>query len=126
MATIQLASSTSFPVGTTTLPSGAPWTVPAGVNGVDGSVSAGPMPDPATTFDGQIQLDRLDGNGFVAVGGVSGTGGMGSLTKGGPADTPISISSHVFIELKQGWKMRLVATVAGPSSVTASASLTTF
>jgi hypothetical protein len=126
VATIPLASSTSFPVGVTTLPAGNPWTVPAGVNGVDGSVSAGPMADPATTFDGEIQLDRLDGNGFVAVGGISANGGLSPTVKGGPGTTPVSVTSHVFIGLKQGWQMRLVVTVTGPAAVTASASLTTF
>jgi hypothetical protein len=126
VATIPLASSISFPVGTTTLPAGAPWTVPAGTNGVDGSVSAGPMSNPATTFDGQIQLDRLDGRGWVAVGGISGNGGLIPTTKGGPATTPVTITSVVHINLQPGWQMRLVATVTGPAAVTASASLTTF
>jgi hypothetical protein len=126
VATIPLASSISFPVGTTTLPAGAPWTVPAGVAGVDGSVTAGPMSNPATFFDGQIQLDRLDGRGFVAVGGISGNGGMNSSGKGGPLDKPVVLTSDVFINLQPGWKMRLVATVTGPTAVTASASLTTF
>jgi hypothetical protein len=124
--TIDLAKSQSFPPGTTTLPPGQPWTVPAGVAGVDGYVSAGPMGDPATTFRGEIQLDRGDGNGFVAVGGISGNGGLVESVPGGPANTPLTLTSDVFINLQPGWRMRLVVTVTGTQAVTASASLTTF
>jgi hypothetical protein len=123
--TIDLAKSQSFPPGTTTLPPGQPWTVPAGVSVVEGTVTAGPMGDPATTFRGEIQLDRLDGNGFVAVAGISGGGGLIESVAGGPLDTPLSLYSNVFYEVKPGWRQRIVVTVTGPQAVTASASLTT-
>jgi hypothetical protein len=122
--TIDLAKSQSFPPGTTTLPAGQPWTVPTGVSVVDGSVTAGPMADPNTTFRGEIQLDRGDGNGFVAVAGISGNGGLAPSAKGGAPDTAVTISSDVFYGVVPGWRQQVVVTVTGTQAVIASASLT--
>jgi hypothetical protein len=122
--TIDLAKSQSFPPGTTTLPAGQPWTVPAGASVVAGSVTAGPMADPNTTFRGEIQLDRGDGNGFVAVAGIDGNGGLVPSVKGGTPDTGITIAADVYYGVQLGWRQQVVVTVAGTRSVTASASLT--
>lgn len=85
-------------------------------SGIQGIVSAGPMPNPATTVACLVQLDRSGTGGangaWENVGGLTGTGGMISSTKGGPLDTPVTISANTFAALQKGWKVRGVVTVS--------------
>src|SRR5689334_12396715 len=100
----------SFNDGTTDTPV---YTAKQQDNGIQGTISAGPMPDATIHVDCLILLDRQDGNGFVAVGGLSGDGGMTSTTRGGPLDTPVTISANTFCALQQGWKVKGRVTVTG-------------
>jgi hypothetical protein len=107
--------SQNFPAGTTTTPE---YTGKAGDDGIEGVVSAGPMPNPATTVACVIQADRSGVGGangaWESVAGLNGTGGLVSSVRGGTPDTPVTISADTFAAFKPGWKARGVVTVANP------------
>lgn len=111
--------SQSFPPSPTPTPTPI-YTVKAGESLVQGVVSAGPMPDATTVVNVDVQVDRLDGRGWVNVGGVDGTGGMSSSAKGGPLDTPVTVSATTYCAVAPGQKVRGLVLVTGPSAVTVS------
>jgi hypothetical protein len=115
-ATAIFSVSQNFPAGTSITPE---YTGKQGDNGIQGIVSAGPMPDPLTTVACQIQVDPTgvggaNGAGWQNVGGINGTGGMFASVKGGPADTPITINAETNSPFLPGWKARGVVIVANP------------
>lgn len=93
--------------GTTT---SATYTAKQTDNGIQGDVTIGPMANPTTTFALVVQLDRGDGNGWVNVGGLSGTGGL-TGPKGGTPTDPVTCTGSTFCALQKGWLVRAQATV---------------
>lgn len=114
-ATAIFSISQNFPAGTTTTPE---YTGKAGDNGIEGIVSAGPMPDPLTLVACLVQTCQPDGQGgftpWSNVAGLNGTGGMYASVKGGPLDTPVTIGADTNAPFLPGWKARGVVTVANP------------
>jgi hypothetical protein len=123
MATTVINQTKSLPSGETFLPAGAPAVpavVPAGVVSADLTILAGPMPNLNQSFDGRIHLDRLDGRGFVDVGGLAGNGGSFPPNKNGTG-TPVAqtLLVHEHFELAPGMRYYVdVVVVNGPVNVT--------
>lgn len=92
---------------------------------VQGVVTAGPNSDPSTSVVVSVQVDRGDGAGFLDVGGVSGGFGLTPSTRGGPANTPVTISATTYFGLLPGWKVRgSVAVIGTPVAVSFAGNVT--
>jgi hypothetical protein len=115
VSTKVIDTSASFNSGDTFIPAGgssAPAVVPAGTTSADLTMSAGPMPNPTQHFDARIFLDRLDGNGFVDVAGLVGSGGTFAPNRDG-----LSLGSQHF-DLRPGMRYYArVSIVGGPIQV---------
>jgi hypothetical protein len=110
-ATTAFNVSTTLPAGERTSPN---YAVKPGQTTIQGTMSAGPMSDPTTSVQLDVEWSTDGGNTWVAIGGLDASGGL-TGPKGGPYDQPVTASAVTYnSNLSKGDLIRAHAIVVNP------------